>query len=291
MVKAYSDDFRRKVIEAIELDGHRKNVVSELFNISRNTIDLWLKRKAETGDIKPKPHRSSGSNHKITDWDKFRAFVQEHGDKTQEQMAQLWDDEISDRTISRALQKIGFTRKKKTYGYEERDEAARQAFVSQLASIHPESLVYADEAGMDSRDDYAYAWSKKGERFQALKSGRRQGRINMIAAYCDHQVLAPFTIEGAVNRTVFETWIEACLIPVLKPGQWLVIDNATFHKGGRIEELVEQVGCRVVYLPAYSPDLNPIEKCWSWIKSRIRHCLSDFNTLRDAMEHVLKMAS
>ena len=98
-------------------------------------------------------------------------------------------------------------------------------------------------------------------------------------------------IMGRVDRTVFETWIEACLIPVLQPGQWLVIDNATFHKGGRIEELVEQVGCRVVYLPAYSPDLNPIEKCWSWIKSRIRHCLSDFNTLRDAMEHVLKIAS
>lgn len=72
--------------------------------------------------------------------------------------------------------------KKKTYGYEERDEVARQAFVSQLASKKPESLVYADEAGMDSRDDYAYAWSEKGKRFQALKSGRRQGRINLIAA-------------------------------------------------------------------------------------------------------------
>ena len=86
-----------------------------------------------------------------------------------------------------------------------------------------------------------------GERFHALKSGLRQGRVNMIAAYCNHQLMAPFTIVGACNRTVFETWIEKCLICSLKPGQWLVIDNATFHKGGRIEHLIEQAGCKVIY--------------------------------------------
>ena len=113
----------------------------------------------------------------------------------------------------------------------------------------------------------------------------------MIAAYCNRQLMSPFTIVGACNRTVFETWIETCLIGSLKPGQWLVIDNATFHKGGRIEQLIEQAGCKVIYLPPYSPDLNKIEKCWSWLKSRIRQCLSEFDCLRDAMEHVLKQSS
>ncbi len=112
MAKPYSDDFRKKVLEAIELDGRRKCEVSEIFNISRNTIDLWLKRRAETGDVKPKPKTFSGSNHKIKDWDKFREFAKTYGDKTQEQMAMLWEDEISERTICRALHKIGFTRKK-----------------------------------------------------------------------------------------------------------------------------------------------------------------------------------
>jgi transposase len=144
---------------------------------------------------------------------------------------------------------------------------------------------------MDSRDDYAYGWNEKGERFHALKSGKRQGRVNMIAAYCEHQVFAPFTIEGAFNRVVFETWIETCLIPLLAVGKFLVIDNATFHKGGRIIELIEQAGCQVLYLPPYSPDFNKIEKCWSWIKSRIRHCLSEFDSLREAMEHVLASVS
>jgi len=86
---------------------------------------------------------------------------------------------------------------KKTYGYQERDEGKREAFLEQLAAIEPEHIVYADEAGMDNRDDYAYGWIELGERFHALKSGRRQGRVNMIAAYCNRQLIAPFTIEGA----------------------------------------------------------------------------------------------
>ncbi|HEY5141329.1 MAG TPA: transposase, partial [Methylococcales bacterium] len=84
---------------------------------------------------------------------------------------------------------------------------------------------------------------------------------------------------------------ESCLLPVLKPGQSVVMDNATFHKGGRIEQLIEQAGCEVLYLPPYSPDLNKIEKCWSWLKSRIRKQLDQFNCLQDAMEHVLCLAS
>ena len=113
MSKPYSYDFRRKVIEAIELDGHKKCEVSEVFNVSRNTINLWLHRKEQTGDFLPEPNRPPGNNHKIIDWKKFTEFASTNGDKTQEQMAQLWEGDISKRTISRALAKIGFTRKKK----------------------------------------------------------------------------------------------------------------------------------------------------------------------------------
>ena len=144
---------------------------------------------------------------------------------------------------------------------------------------------------MDNRDDYEYGYSPQGERFHALKFGSRSGRINMIAAWCNHKLLAPFTIEGPCNRAVFEIWLEHCLIPVLKPGQTLVIDNATFHKGGRIESMIQAAGCHIWYLPHYSPDLNKIEHCWSWLKSRIRKKMKDFTTLREAMEFVLQHAS
>ena len=144
---------------------------------------------------------------------------------------------------------------------------------------------------MDQRDEYGYGYSPKGERLYALKSGTRGTRVNMIAAYCKRRLFAPFTIEGACNRDVFETWLERCLIPNLKPGSKVILDNASFHKGGRIEALLKEAGCEVWYLPPYSPDLNKIEHCWSWLKSRIRKQLDNFDTLREAMEYVLHQAA
>ncbi len=103
-------------MQAIELDGLKKSEASQLFNISRNTINLWCQRKAETGDVKPKPRQASQQHPKISDWEKFRVFVKAHGDKTQTEMAQRWEGEISQRTISRALRKIGHSRKKRPMG-------------------------------------------------------------------------------------------------------------------------------------------------------------------------------
>lgn len=113
MPKAYDYDLRRKVLEAIELNGMKRCQASECFGISRNTIDQWLQLKAETGDVKPKPTKNRGHSHKIADWEKFRAFVVANPDKTQTQLAELWQDDLSKRTMSRALQRLGFTRKKR----------------------------------------------------------------------------------------------------------------------------------------------------------------------------------
>lgn len=113
MPKPYSYDLRQKVIQAIKLDGLKIIEASIMFNISRSTISLWLKRQAKTADFKALPHKPPGNGHKITDWVKFREFAHTHGDKTQVEMAQLWEGEISSRTISRALKKIGLTRKKR----------------------------------------------------------------------------------------------------------------------------------------------------------------------------------
>jgi hypothetical protein len=291
MAKPYSYDFRQKVMQAVELDGLKKGEACELFNISRNTLNLWFQRRIETGGIQPKTRQPCHKIQTITDWDNFREFANANSDKTQAEMAELWEVKISARSISRALDKINFTRKKKTYGYRQRDEVKRTAFREQLGDPKASDLIYVDESGMDERDDYGYAWSEAGHRVYGLKSGRRQGRINMIAGYRDGQIIAPFTVEGACNRTVFELWLETCLIPLLQKGQRIVIDNATFHHGGRIAALIEAAGCSVVYLPPYSPDLNRIEKCWAWLKSRIRKRLRDSDNLRDAIEFVLRSAA
>ncbi len=116
MAKAYSYDLRQKVMQAIERDGMKKSEASEVFNISRNTINLWFQRKAATGDVQAKPRSKANPKRKIQDWEAFRAFAKEHEDKTQAEMAQLWEAEISSRTISRALQTLGLTRKKRHMG-------------------------------------------------------------------------------------------------------------------------------------------------------------------------------
>jgi transposase len=167
----------------------------------------------------------------------------------------------------------------------------RAEFLEQLAQIEPSRRVYVNEASMDSRDDYGDGWCEAGQRFEALKSGRRTGRINLIAAYHERQLQAPFTVEGACNRVVFETWLETCLVPQLQPNQVVILDNATFHHGGRVAEIIAVAGCHLLYLPPYSPDFNRIEKCWAWLKCRIRKRLDKAPSLRDAMEAVLKDAT
>jgi transposase len=117
MPSPYSEDFRQKVIAAVER-GERKTKVSRMMNISRNTLDLWLNRKREVGNCRAITHYQQGCRHKITDWQRFREFVKQHGDKTQTQMAKLWGDNVSQQNISDALRKIGFSRKKRLMGIE-----------------------------------------------------------------------------------------------------------------------------------------------------------------------------
>ena len=112
MPAPYSIDLRSKVMAAIER-GEKKSHVSRMFNISRDTIDRWLNRRKETGSVKAVQGYQRGHSHCIKDWEEFHAFAQRYGDKTQAEMAQLWFGEMSERTMSRALAHIGWTRKKR----------------------------------------------------------------------------------------------------------------------------------------------------------------------------------
>jgi transposase len=112
MPAPYSNDLREKVMAAIER-GEKKSHVSRMFNISRDTIDRWLNRRKATGSVKAVQGYQRGHSHRIKDWEEFHAFAQQYGDKTQAEMAQLWLGEMSERTISRALARIGWTRKKR----------------------------------------------------------------------------------------------------------------------------------------------------------------------------------
>lgn len=111
MSAPYSYDLRRKAIEAVKR-GHKKVNVCRLLKISRNTLDLWLKREKETGDFRAIANKQ-GRHSKIEDEEKFKLFVKENYDKTQTRMAEIWGDNITQQNISYTCQKLGITRKKK----------------------------------------------------------------------------------------------------------------------------------------------------------------------------------
>lgn len=112
MPAPYSDDLRQKAITAVKR-GERKIDVSRMLNISRNTLDLWLKREEQEGKCYAIRNYQQGCRHKITDWQRFQEFIAQHGAKTQAQLAKLWGEGVTQQNISDALQKIGVSRKKR----------------------------------------------------------------------------------------------------------------------------------------------------------------------------------
>ena len=108
MPAPYSYDLRKKAIEATKR-GQRKTDICRLLKISRNTLDLWLKREKETGNYQALANSTRGRKLKIKDEDKFRKFLREHSDKTQKQMAELWGENLTQQNISYLSQKLGIT--------------------------------------------------------------------------------------------------------------------------------------------------------------------------------------
>lgn len=144
--------------------------------------------------------------------------------------------------------------------------------------------VYLDEAGVDDTLSYAYGWSAKGERCEAECLGHRTQRVSMAAAWCQGEVLSPLTFEGYCDSALIEAWFEQQLCKVLRPGQVVILDNASFHRKGRLRQLLARIGCGFLPLPAYSPDLNKIEPLWHVLKSRIAHSAQRYATFREAVD-------
>ena len=108
-----------------------------------------------------------------------------------------------------------------------------------------------------------------------MKSANRNRRLSIISALSQNKLITPFVFEGSCNRQVFEAYVEKVLVSRLRPGQTVILDKASFHKGGQIIELIEDTGCEIMYLSAYSPDFNPIEHHWACVKTICASYLSN----------------
>lgn len=129
--------------------------------------------------------------------------------------------------------------------------------------------MYIDESGIDESLWRNYARSPRGKPVIADIYGKRSQRTSMIAGWIHdaRDIVAPYVFNGYTDAHRFNAWVEMCLLPVLEPGQTIIMDNASFHRNKRTKELIESAGCKLMYLPPYSPDLNPIENVWAIIKA------------------------
>lgn len=115
-----------------------------------------------------------------------------------------------------------------------------------------------------------YARSVKGNRAYGIRPYHRGKNVTLIGAMSLSGFNGAMTIEGGTSGNVFRVYLEKILLPTLKPGSVVVMDNLPAHKVSGIQELIESVGARIVYLSPYSPEFNPIENCWSKIKEFLR---------------------
>ncbi len=175
--------------------------------------------------------------------------------------------------------------KKRSVGASERDEFLRAAWKTLVAEgIDASRFVFVDECGTNTSLRPLYAWSRRGERAPALVPRNWGKNVTLLSSMTLRGMGPSVAVEGSTTRVVFEAYLERALCPSLSPGQVVVMDNLSAHKGGRARDLIEGVGCELVYLPPYSPDLNPIEQAFSKLKGSLRRAESHTrNALIEAM--------
>lgn len=156
-----------------------------------------------------------------------------------------------------------------------------------LEDIALEDRVYLDESGINRYIYRNYGRSLKGEKIFGEISGNRFARESFISALSNGKLLAPMCFQGTCNTELFNIWLRKVLIPELNPGSVLILDNASFHRSQESKKIIESAGCKFLFLPPYSPDLNPIEKCWANLKVKVRELLSQFSNLTEAIDNAI----
>ena len=139
-----------------------------------------------------------------------------------------------------------------------------------MAGVDPARLVFVDECGTHTSMTRRRARAARGVRARGAVP-RNRGPVTTLLAGLSLTGMSPaMTVEGGTTAAVFAAYLTRVLLPALRPGQVVVVDNAGAHKPERMRALVEAAGCRLVFLPAYSPDLSPVEEAFSKVKTLIK---------------------
>ena len=192
--------------------------------------------------------------------------------------------------VRRAAKIEAATQKKSLHACERETERVQRRRVEYHEQVKTEvlsKLKFLDEAGSNLAMTRLYGRGERGARVVEAVPQNYGENITMLASLSLSGIAAPMTINGAVDGVIFKVYVQEVLSPTLKAGDVVIMDNLPAHKVSGISELIQAQGAKLIYLPPYSPDLNPIEKCWSKIKTYLRKTKA---RTREELEKALREA-
>ncbi len=148
--------------------------------------------------------------------------------------------------------------------------AARIAWRQSQPLLDPKRLIFIDETGTNTAMTRLYGRSKRGMRLIGKVPHGHWKTMTFLAGLRHDGIVAPFVIDCPMNGDIFQSWIDQCLVPTMTAGDIVVMDNLPAHKRDTVRKAIEAVGAILLYLPPYSPDLNPIEMAFSKLKAMLR---------------------
>jgi len=275
MPKPYSCELRVCVMESIEAGATRRET-AELFGISPSVVVIWAQRFKKTGNVLAKP--SGGSVSPLEEHAQFLLkLIAEQPDLTLDEVVGAMKKAriAGSRTaVWRFFERHGLSFKKKTLYAAEQKRAevarARRRWMREQGFFDPAKLVFVDETSTNTMMVRLCGRSPRGERLIDYAPHGHWKTITFVAGLRQRAMTAPCVIEGAMNGPMFLAWVKQSLVPTLKRGDIVAMDNLPVHKVAGVEEAIEAAGATLRYLPPYSPDLNPIEMAFSKLKAHLR---------------------
>ncbi|MCY4190281.1 MAG: IS630 family transposase [Rhodospirillaceae bacterium] len=296
MGKPHPMELRERVVAFVE-EGNTHRSAAAHFRVSIKFVNDMVKLKRETGSLAPKPQGNGGWS-KLGPYDDWaRRRLAERSDLTLEGLARALRDEhglrVAVSLIGYWLHRLGLSHKKTLRAAEQsRPEVARERALwinrrqpFMVDFLH--RLAFIDETSLKTNMIKKTGWAPRGERLIDHAPHGHWNTQTFIAALRHDRLDAPWILKGAMDRGMFDLYIETQLAPTLHKGDVVILDNLPVHKSPKSQALLKEQGSWFLFLPRYSPDLNPIEMAFAKLKALIRKAAArTYDDLWQAVGHV-----
>lgn len=274
-MKTSSQDLRERVVRACDENRGTRQQLADLFSVSTAWIRRLLQRRRETGSFAAKPH-AGGPPPKLDPnrCDHLAVLVTEQPDATLAELRDRLGVAVHLSTLARALGRLGLTVKKKVLRAAEQGrpdvQPKRASYRGRAARVDPARFVFLDETGLNTAMTRLRGRASRGQRVVGSVPLGDWQATTLVAGVRPDGVVAPFALTGAMDAVTFESYVAQVLVPCLRPGDLVVLDRLSAHRGAAVARAVRAVGAGGWYLPPYSPDYNPIEHIWSKVQAALR---------------------